>query len=863
MRNRTTTRFVLSALTAALAAAGMGAQAPAPESNPEGFDLAAVENGGRAEWASGQQRLAGQLAINLLARTKHPGWLGRQKTEEEIVFSFFSRQRALVSSVHLNPATRNYTDRPKDVEVWISNESPTDGFTRVAAATLENEDRLQAIAFDPVEATFVKLRLLTTNSPLPNHKPGDFPIAASRVRIIEGERPGYVSMLARHPELAALAKGIVPQPPPPAPLPADAAGVSPCAAPTTTPLPKSRFAQSRQVLVITDDPNGYRAVQWKPLFFDQVDSTRLAVPGVGYTWITPGAAAPAHLIAHGVDTVVFAQVCTIDQDLSPAFKQALLAWVAAGHKVIFQDSDYCAGPRSPKYPFMPYPFATVNPGAAGAAGEAAVLENSTLVSADRKSPAFIDTATWAGGPNDIGDSNVMVEYDRRWCGAMWAKNKLKKNGMALAYAHYGRGLIIYDGFDYDQMTNKIYQRLVARELLQPFDPDNLPCSQPLAGFILATKPEQKSQHMAANHTYTYPVSVRGNYGYSGVVTLDASVVPADPAVTVKLDRTTADLREADESSVSLTVTAGPAASLTSKAVAIKGRDAAGATNVLCLELPERRTGSITVTSGLRTDKPATKNLEIILDASGSMKALLGKRTRWATAQAVLKDVVTKLPKDFAVGLRVYGHTLPSTNPGTCTDSALVVPVGPLNPDALLAAAGKLAPRGETPLVYSILRTPGDLKPVGGGTVILITDGEESCKGDFAAAAKALADAGMNLTLNIVGFTLKNAPAQAQLTTLAESTGGHYYGAPDGQALARAVLLAAVDKLPYRILDAAGKEVASGEAGKDDPHELPPGAYTVVMTAADREVRTPVKLALAQDVTMRAVVRADMLVLESK
>jgi len=102
-------------------------------------------------------------------------------------------------------------------------------------------------------------------------------------------------------------------------------------------------------------------------------------------------------------------------------------------------------------------------------------------------------------------------------------------------------------------------------------------------------------------------------------------------------------------------------------------------------------------------------------------------------------------------------------------------------------------------------------------VILITDGEESCQGDIAAAAKTLKDSGLNLTLNIVGFTLKSAPAQAQLGGLAESMGGHYYGASSGEAFARAVPLAEVDKLPYRILDAAGKEVAKGEAGASRAH----------------------------------------------
>ena len=104
-------------------------------------------------------------------------------------------------------------------------------------------------------------------------------------------------------------------------------------------------------------------------------------------------------------------------------------------------------------------------------------------------------------------------------------------------------------------------------------------------------------------------------------------------------------------------------------------------------------------------------------------------------------------------------------------------------------------------------------------------------------------------------------AQAQLSGLAESTCGHYYGASSGEALARAVLLAAVDKLPYRILDAAGKEVAKGEAGVDRAHELPAGNYTVVITAADQELRTPVTVAAAKDVVLKALIKGDTLVVD--
>jgi von Willebrand factor type A domain len=862
-----------------IACVGAGVAAVRTQSPPQGqtpaagpFDLVAAEHGGRVEFVTSQNFSAsgGGAAMNLIATTPRYygtahqyGWVANGKAPQDIVFSFFSQQTALVAGVLVNPMTPGNNDRPKDVEIWISIQSPTDGFTKVATATLTREDSLQSVPITPVEARFVRIRILTTTGPRETDTPGSFAIGAQRVKILEGERAGYSSILARNPELAALAKGIMPTAPPAATLPVPQADEpASCAVPRTEAPKPSTFPQSKQVLILAPKPDAYRTVAWRPWAGDTSNQQgRPVVPGVNYMWMPPSGAAPAHLIAEPkIDTVVLAQVCVLN-DLSPAFQQALLAWVAAGHKLIIQDSDFCSGGYTPKYDFMPYPFATVNPGAFGAKGEAGVLENSTLASDNPKAKSFVDTEVWKAGPNDLGDSNVIVKYDARWCGAMWAKNRLQKNGMALAYARYGRGLIIYNGFDADQVNSRGYRQLATNELLQPFDGDHLPCSQPMGDFIVSASPDQKSQSMAADRTYTYPITVLGNFGYTGRVTLDASLIPADPAVTVKLDTTTADLTKVDEAGASLTVTAGAAASLTSKVISVRGRDAAGKTNVVCLNLPERRTGSVSIISGLRQDKPPTKNLEIILDASGSMKALLGKKTRWATAQDVLKDVVAKLPTDFSVGLRVYGHTLSSTNPNTCKDSALVVPVAPLNPASLLAAAAKLAPRGETPLVYSILQTPTDLKAGGGGTVILITDGQESCKGNFAAAAKALKDAGLNLTLNIVGFTLKNAPAQAALTGLAESTGGHYYGASNGDALARAVLLAAVDTLPYRILDAAGKEVARGEAGTDERHELAPGTYTVVVTAAEENVRVPITIALGQDMTLRALIKGDKLVVE--
>ncbi|MBE3072308.1 MAG: VWA domain-containing protein [Acidobacteria bacterium] len=294
---------------------------------------------------------------------------------------------------------------------------------------------------------------------------------------------------------------------------------------------------------------------------------------------------------------------------------------------------------------------------------------------------------------------------------------------------------------------------------------------------------------------------------------------------------------------------------------VNGVDESGRSNTLCLQLVEPRTGELSVVSLLQRTKKVSKNLEIILDVSGSMKTALGTKTRWATALEVLRDVLARLPADFNVGLRLYGHREGSRSPKTCTDSELVVPIGPLDREAVLNAANAVKPKGETPLVYSVLQAPADLKEVGGGTVILITDGEESCKGDVVQAAAGLKTAGQEMTLNIVGFTLTGQKARAALAGFAESTGGRFYAASTGEALGQALLIAAIEKFPYSVFDEAGKVVASGEAG-GAPEALPPGIYKVVVQAGEQSITADgVQVALGQETAVRIVLKNDRLALE--
>ena len=72
---------------------------------------------------------------------------------------------------------------------------------------------------------------------------------------------------------------------------------------------------------------------------------------------------------------------------------------------------------------------------------------------------------------------------------------------------------------------------MTRELAQPFDPDNLPCSARLADFVIATEQRLKNQLMMPGQTFAYPLKLLSNQGYQGTVSLKVTSTPADPRST--------------------------------------------------------------------------------------------------------------------------------------------------------------------------------------------------------------------------------------------------------------------------------------------------------------------------------------------
>lgn len=169
---------------------------------------------------------------------------------------------------------------------------------------------------------------------------------------------------------------------------------------------------------------------------------------------------------------------------------------------------------------------------------------------------------------------------------------------------------------------------------------------------------------------------------------------------------------------------------------------------------------------------------IVVDASGSMSAAMGGTTRLDTARGVLGEILARWPGAAPLGLVAYGHR----RTGDCSDIEVLSPIGPPDAAGLRKRLGSLLARGKTPLAASLQQAAGMLKAAGrGGTIILVTDGIETCHPDPCAVAAALRAADATLSVHVIGFAVE-AKDKQQLACIAEAGGGQYRTAADASSL---------------------------------------------------------------------------------
>jgi Ca-activated chloride channel homolog len=209
-----------------------------------------------------------------------------------------------------------------------------------------------------------------------------------------------------------------------------------------------------------------------------------------------------------------------------------------------------------------------------------------------------------------------------------------------------------------------------------------------------------------------------------------------------------------------------------------------------------------------------RSILLVLDSSKSMNEDAGNgSTRLDAAKSAVDELVKALPQDAQVGLRVYGaRVAESSRAAGCRDSQLVVPVGPLDRDALRARVQALDGRGRTPIGRSLKAAAQDLPAGGRRTLILVSDGGDNCAPpDPCKAAADVSKQGVKLNISVVGLQV-NDRVRRQLRCIAEAGGGTYVDARDPNAL-RDELLAAIARA-FRDYTPVGTPVEGGpDAGQ--------------------------------------------------
>lgn len=192
------------------------------------------------------------------------------------------------------------------------------------------------------------------------------------------------------------------------------------------------------------------------------------------------------------------------------------------------------------------------------------------------------------------------------------------------------------------------------------------------------------------------------------------------------------------------------------------------------------------------DRPyCTEDAMIVFDASGSMagntvQGLFSDKSRIGEVRAALAQVLPDVTRFRRVGLITYGP-----GPYQHCNVRLNFPPEPNASQHILGIVNEINPAGKTPLVNAVVAAARIFEHVSApGTIVLLTDGEETCGGDPCELGKLLKQKSEHLTVHVIGYQLRSfrwTGAQSYLQTkcLAEETGGYYITADNREDLIEA------------------------------------------------------------------------------
>lgn len=181
---------------------------------------------------------------------------------------------------------------------------------------------------------------------------------------------------------------------------------------------------------------------------------------------------------------------------------------------------------------------------------------------------------------------------------------------------------------------------------------------------------------------------------------------------------------------------------------------------------------------------------LILDGSGSMWGQIDGVNKIVIAKNVVEGLVRGLPDNQRLGMVAYGHR----KKGDCTDIQTLADVG-ADRETVIKQIRSISPVGMTPLSKSVEHAATALDYTkNAATVILVSDGLETCDADPCALARTLEENGLDFTVHVVGFDVTEEERRG-LQCIASETGGEFLAADSAAELNDALTQVAMTQAP--------------------------------------------------------------------
>lgn len=169
---------------------------------------------------------------------------------------------------------------------------------------------------------------------------------------------------------------------------------------------------------------------------------------------------------------------------------------------------------------------------------------------------------------------------------------------------------------------------------------------------------------------------------------------------------------------------------------------------------------------------------IVLDGSNSMWGQVDGEAKITIAKDVMTDLITNWDDSVDLGLTVYGHR----RKGDCADIEVVAMPGKVDRQALIDKVQSITPRGKTPISKTLSLAALSVGFFSGkSSVVLVSDGLETCNADPCAQAKSLGIINPGFDVHVIGFDVTEEEFKS-LQCIATETGGKFFRANNAEEL---------------------------------------------------------------------------------